>query len=39
MKYLYQAMLEAQTMPRAQADGDDALAALYFSYQLKKNCD
>ena len=39
MKYLYQAMLEAQTMPRAQTDGDDALAALYFSYQLKKNCD
>ncbi|MDC7245729.1 MAG: MFS transporter [Sphaerochaetaceae bacterium] len=30
------AIQEAQTMPRAQTDGDDALAALYFSYQVKK---
>lgn len=39
LRNLYQAMLDAQAMPRAQTDGDDALAALYFSYQLRKNCD
>ena len=30
------AIQEAQTMPRAQTDGDDALAVLYFAYQVKK---
>ncbi len=39
LRHLYQAVIQAQTMPRAQTDGDDALAALYFSYQLKNNCD
>ncbi|MDX9940321.1 MAG: MFS transporter [Sphaerochaetaceae bacterium] len=39
MLHLYRAVQEAQTMPRAQTDGDDALAALYFCYHLKKNCD
>jgi len=34
--HLNVALQEAQTMPRAQTDGDDALAALYFSYQVKK---
>jgi hypothetical protein len=37
LRHLYQAILESQSMPRAQTDGDDALAVLYFSYQLKKN--
>ncbi len=35
-RHLYQAIIDAQTMPRAQADGDDAIAVLYFSYHLKK---
>jgi len=35
-RHLYQSIIEAQTMPRAQTDGDDALAVLYFSYHLKK---
>ena len=39
LQYLYQAIQDAQAMPRAQTDGDDALAVLYFSYQLRKNCD
>ena len=39
MLHLYRAVQEAQTMPRAQTDGDDALAVLYFCYHLKKNCD
>lgn len=39
LRHLYHAVQEAQAMPRAQTDGDDALAVLYFSYQLKKNCD
>jgi len=37
LQHLYQAVVDARTMPRAQTDGDDALAVLYFSYQLKKN--
>lgn len=37
LRHLNNAIQEAQTMPRAQTDGDDALAALYFSYQLKKS--
>lgn len=38
-RHLHQAVLDAQTMPRVQTDGDDALAVLYFSYHLKKNSD
>ncbi len=37
LRHLNRAIQDAQTMPRAQTDGDDALAVLYFSYQLKKN--
>lgn len=37
LRHLSQAISDAQAMPRAQTDGDDALAVLYFSYQLKKN--
>jgi hypothetical protein len=39
IRHLYQAIVLAQTMPRAQTDGDDALAVLYFSYQVKKYAD
>jgi len=39
LRHLHAAVVEAQTMPRAQTDGDDALAVLYFSYQLKKNSE
>jgi hypothetical protein len=38
-KHVHNAVMAAQTMPRAQTDGDDALAVLYFSYHLKKNCE
>ncbi len=30
------AINDAQLMPRAQTDGDDALAVLYFAYQVRK---
>jgi len=39
LKHVHNAVMAAQTMPRAQTDGDDALAVLYFSYHLKKNCE
>jgi hypothetical protein len=39
MQHVYKAILDAQVMPRAQTDGDDALAALYFSYQVKKQSE
>ncbi len=35
-QYVHEAINDAQTMPRAQTDGDDALAVLYFAYQVKK---
>lgn len=37
LQHLHQALEVAQTIPSTQIDGDDALAALYFSYQLKKS--
>ncbi|NCB00655.1 MAG: MFS transporter [Spirochaetia bacterium] len=35
-QYLNEAINGAQVMPRAQTDGDDALAVLYFAYQVRK---
>ena len=35
-QYLNEAINDAQVMPRAQTDGDDALAVLYFAYQVRK---
>ncbi len=36
LRYLHAGVMESQAMPRSQIDGDDTLAVLYFSYQLKK---
>jgi hypothetical protein len=35
-QYVHEAINDAQVMPRAQTDGDDALAVLYFAYQVRK---
>ncbi len=35
-QYIHEAINDAQVMPRAQTDGDDALAVLYFAYQVRK---
>jgi len=34
--YIHDAIMNCQTMPRVQIDGDDTLAVLYFSYHIKK---
>lgn len=36
LRHVHSAVMDCQTMPRAQIDGDDTLAVLYFSYHLKK---